>query len=113
MAMVAEVTAGRPDQDRIAKRHCYARAGIPLHLLIDRDKSQVSVFGKPQRDECTEVRLAPFGESLAPPDPFGFELDTKPFLRAVGPAGGGQPRVAIARRKKVRLAGRSASRRMK
>ncbi|MET9618337.1 Uma2 family endonuclease [Kitasatospora indigofera] len=80
VAMVAEVTTSRPDQDRIAKRHCYARAGIPLHLLIDRDKSQVSVFGKPQRDEYTEVRLAPFGQPPALPDPFGFELDSKPFL---------------------------------
>ncbi|WP_329501328.1 Uma2 family endonuclease [Kitasatospora herbaricolor] len=78
--MVAEVTSSRPDQDRIAKRHCYARAGIPSHLLIDRDKSQVSVFGKPQRDEYTEVHLAPFGQPPALPDPFGFELDTKPFL---------------------------------
>ncbi len=80
VAMVAEVTSSKPDQDRIAKRHCYARAGIPLYLLIDREKSQVSIFGKPQRDEYTEVHLAPFGGPLALPEPFGFELDTKPFL---------------------------------
>ncbi|GAA2783524.1 Uma2 family endonuclease [Kitasatospora sp. CM 4170] len=80
VSMVAEVTSGKPDQDRIAKRHCYARAGIPLYLLIDREKSQVSVFSKPHRDEYTEVHLAPFGELLALPDPFGFDLDTKPFL---------------------------------
>ncbi|OKI12064.1 Uma2 family endonuclease [Streptomyces sp. CB03911] len=79
VAMVAEVTSSRPDQDRTAKRHCYARAGIPSYLLNDRDTSQVSVFGKPQRDEYTEVHLAPFGEPLPLPDPFGFELDTKPF----------------------------------
>ncbi|GGV11827.1 hypothetical protein GCM10010495_26700 [Kitasatospora herbaricolor] len=93
-----------------ANRRCYARAGIPLSLLVDRDTSQVGVFGKPQRDECTEVHLVPFGPSPALPAPFGFELDrsSEPPLRP-----GGQPRVAIARRKKVRLAGRSASRRMK
>ncbi|WP_406204582.1 Uma2 family endonuclease [Kitasatospora sp. NBC_01560] len=80
VAMVAEVTSGKPDQDRIAKRHCYARAAIPLYLLVDREKSQVSLFAKPLRDEYTEVHLAAFGEPLALPEPFGFTLDTKPFL---------------------------------
>ncbi|MFI9363969.1 Uma2 family endonuclease [Kitasatospora sp. NPDC053057] len=80
MVMVAEVTSSRPDQDRITKRHCYARAGIPLYLLIDRQKAQVSLFSKPHREEYTEVHLAAFGEPLALPAPFDFELDTKPFL---------------------------------
>ncbi|MFJ9950620.1 Uma2 family endonuclease [Kitasatospora sp. NPDC091207] len=80
VAMVAEVTSTKPDQDRIAKRHCYARAAIPLYLLIDRERSQVSVFGTPHRDEYTEVHIAAFGEPLDLPAPFGFELDTKPFL---------------------------------
>ncbi|MFJ4187489.1 Uma2 family endonuclease [Kitasatospora sp. NPDC089509] len=78
--LVAEVTSSKPNQDRIAKRHCYARAGIPLYLLIDREKSQVSLFSKPHRDEYTEVHLAAFGEPLALPAPFEFELDTKDFL---------------------------------
>ncbi|MFJ7907997.1 Uma2 family endonuclease [Kitasatospora sp. NPDC096204] len=80
VAMVAEVTSSKPDHDRITKRHCYARAGIPLYLLIDREKSQVSLFCKPHREEYTEVHLAAFGEPLAVPAPFEFELDTKDFL---------------------------------
>ncbi|MGW3073101.1 Uma2 family endonuclease [Kitasatospora sp. NPDC001132] len=80
VAMVAEVTSSKPDHDRITKRHCYARAGIPLHLLIDREKSQVSLFCRPHREEYTEVHLAAFGEPLAVPAPFEFELDTKDFL---------------------------------
>ncbi|MFF2544410.1 Uma2 family endonuclease [Kitasatospora sp. NPDC058063] len=80
VAMVAEVTSSKPDLDRITKRHCYARAGIPLYLLIDREKSQVSLFGRPHREEYTEVHLAAFGEPLAIPAPFAFDLDTKPFL---------------------------------
>ncbi|MFJ9458000.1 Uma2 family endonuclease [Kitasatospora sp. NPDC101447] len=80
VAMVAEVTSSRPDQDRITKRHCYARAGIPLYLLIDREKSQVSLFSAPHREEYTEVHLAAFGEPLTIPAPFGFDLDTKDFL---------------------------------
>ncbi|MEU9133812.1 Uma2 family endonuclease [Kitasatospora sp. NPDC048540] len=80
VALVAEVTSSRPDQDRIAKRHCYARAAIPLYLLVDREKAQVSLFSQPLRDEYTVVHLAPFGGPLVLPEPFGFELDTKPFL---------------------------------
>ncbi|MFJ3215815.1 hypothetical protein ACIPLC_07850 [Kitasatospora sp. NPDC086801] len=52
----------------------------PLYLLIDREKSRVSLFSKPHREEYTEVHLAAFGEPLPLPDPFGFELDTEPFL---------------------------------
>ncbi|KJY35330.1 Uma2 family endonuclease [Streptomyces sp. NRRL S-495] len=80
VAMVAEVTSSKPDQDRIAKRHCYARAAIPFYLLIDRERSQISLFGTPHRDEYTEVHLAAFGEPLVLPAPFEFELDTKDFL---------------------------------
>ncbi|WP_380280091.1 Uma2 family endonuclease [Kitasatospora purpeofusca] len=80
VAMVAEVTSSKPDQDRITKRHCYARAKIPLYLLIDRDRSQVSLFSNPHREEYTEVHIAAFGEPLPLPAPFDFELDTKEFL---------------------------------
>ncbi|MFD5467255.1 Uma2 family endonuclease [Kitasatospora sp. NPDC127059] len=57
VAMVAEITSTKPDQDRITKRHCYARAGIPLHLLIDREKPQVSLFSKPHRGNATKAVL--------------------------------------------------------
>ncbi|MER8185275.1 Uma2 family endonuclease [Kitasatospora sp. NPDC094015] len=80
VALVVEVTSSRPAQDRVAKRHCYARAGIPLHLLVDRERSLLSLFAGPLRDEYTEVHHAPFGHPLALPAPFDFELDTKPFL---------------------------------
>ncbi|MER6300981.1 Uma2 family endonuclease [Kitasatospora sp. NPDC001539] len=79
VAMVAGVTATKPDQDRITRRHCYARAGIPLYLLVDREKSQLELFGRPHRDEYTEVPLAAFGEPLAIPAPFACDSDTKDF----------------------------------
>ncbi|MFI5533185.1 Uma2 family endonuclease [Kitasatospora sp. NPDC051853] len=80
VAMVAEITSSKAMQDRIAKRHCYARAQIPLYLLVDREESRVTVFAKPEGDEYTEVHLASFGKPLALPEPFGFELDTAVFL---------------------------------
>ena len=32
-------TSTKPGADREAKRRCYARGGIPLYLLVDRDAS--------------------------------------------------------------------------
>ncbi|MEV4612042.1 Uma2 family endonuclease [Kitasatospora sp. NPDC049258] len=80
VAMVVEVTSGKPAQDRVAKRHCYARAEIPLYLLVDRERSRLTLFATPHRDEYTEVRHAPFGHPLVLPAPFDFEVDSKPFL---------------------------------
>ncbi len=80
VAMVTEITSTKPLQDRIAKRHCYARAAIPLYLLIDREESRATIFSKPEGDEYTEVHLAPFGKPLELPAPFGFELDTQQFI---------------------------------
>ncbi|KAB7848318.1 Uma2 family endonuclease [Streptomyces mobaraensis] len=80
VAMVAEVTSSKPERDRIAKRHCYARAGIPLYLLVDRDESTVTLFAEPAKEDYTEVHSVPFGKSLPLPAPFDFDLDTTDFL---------------------------------
>ncbi|MGK5559355.1 Uma2 family endonuclease, partial [Actinomadura kijaniata] len=49
VALVAEVTGDTSPCDRVTKRHCYARAGIPLYLLVDRDDSTVTLFAEPAR----------------------------------------------------------------
>jgi len=36
VAAVVEITSSKPDRDRMVKRHCYAKAGVPLYLLVDR-----------------------------------------------------------------------------
>lgn len=64
VALVAEVTADKPDNDRHVKRHAYARGGIPLYLLVDRE-----------RDAVTH----PFSKEMPLPDPFSFDLDTSRF----------------------------------
>lgn len=79
IAMVVEVTSSRPDLDRRVKRRTYARAGIPLYLLVDRDKGMVSLFSDPHGEQYTELPR-PFGESVPLPEPFGFDLDTSEFL---------------------------------
>ncbi|MGW6390072.1 Uma2 family endonuclease [Streptomyces sp. NPDC055103] len=80
VAMVLEVTSSRPNADRESKRLCYARGGIPLYLLVDRDTSTVTLFTDPDRDDYREHHAVPFGKSLPLPAPFGFDLETAEFL---------------------------------
>ncbi|MFF8636107.1 Uma2 family endonuclease [Streptomyces pilosus] len=80
VAMVLEVTSTRPQADRHAKRRCYARGGIPLYLLIDRQGSSITLSSDPEGDDYREHRTRPLGKPLSLPEPFGFDLDTADFL---------------------------------
>ncbi|MGW3410975.1 Uma2 family endonuclease [Streptomyces sp. NPDC000888] len=79
VAMVVEVTPTKPGSGE-AKRRCYARGGIPLYLLVDREASSVTLFSDPERDDYRQHCTLPFGKPLALPEPFAFELDTTDFL---------------------------------
>jgi Uma2 family endonuclease len=83
VALVLEVTSSAPDRDRRAKRYCYARAGVPLYLLIDRSEYTTTLFSGPIGsgdliDYHQDVRV-PFGKSIDLPEPFSFSLDTGEF----------------------------------
>lgn len=80
VAMVVEVTSTKPQADRETKRRCYARGGIPLYLLVDREISSITLFGDPEGDEYREHRTRPLGKPLTLPEPFAFDLDTADFL---------------------------------
>ncbi|MFE6098985.1 Uma2 family endonuclease [Streptomyces laurentii] len=80
VAMVLEVTSTRGHKDRQAKRRGYARGGIPLYLLVDRDDSTVTLFADPERGDYRARRTVPFGKPLPLPAPFGFDLETTDFL---------------------------------
>jgi len=80
VAMVIEVTSTKPLTDREAKRRCYARGSIPLYLLVDRDKSSVTLFSDPEKDDYRARCTRPLGKSLSLPEPFAFDLDTTDFL---------------------------------
>ncbi|MFJ8464814.1 Uma2 family endonuclease [Streptomyces swartbergensis] len=80
VAMVLEVTSTKPKADREAKRRCYARAGIPLYLLVDREDSSVTLFSAPEKDDFREHCTRPFGKPITLPEPFAFDLDTTDFL---------------------------------
>jgi Uma2 family endonuclease len=79
VALVVEVTSTRPERDRAAKRHCYARAGIPLYLLVDREKQRVTLMSEPIEDDYSRTVFVPFGEPLDLPSPFAFALETAEF----------------------------------
>ncbi|MFI9173055.1 Uma2 family endonuclease [Streptomyces lincolnensis] len=80
VAMVLEVTSTKPKADREAKRRCYARGGIPLYLLVDREAASVTLFSDPEKDDYREVCTRPFGKPLTLPAPFAFDLETTDFL---------------------------------
>jgi Uma2 family endonuclease len=79
VAMVVEVTSSRPEQDREAKRCGYARANIPLYLLVDREAEKVILFSDTDGRDYRQTNSVPFGKGLALPEPFGIELDTSEF----------------------------------
>lgn len=80
VALVVEVTSSNAERDRIAKRHCYARAALPLYLLVDRETSTVTLFSDPEGDDYRESHSIPFGKPLPLPAPFSFTLETGDFL---------------------------------
>ncbi|MFK0115726.1 Uma2 family endonuclease [Streptomyces sp. NPDC090994] len=80
VAMVLEVTSTKPQADREAKRRCYARGGIPLYLLVDRETSSVTLFSDPEENDYREHCTRPLGKPLTLPAPFAFDLDTADFL---------------------------------
>lgn len=82
VVMTVEITSYDSDtdrRDRQEKPPAYAAAGIPVHLLIDRDDCTVTVFKDPQpdvggyREKCT----LKFGAKITLPDPVGVVLDTE------------------------------------
>ncbi|MFG2131564.1 Uma2 family endonuclease [Streptomyces sp. NPDC048751] len=80
VTLVVEVTFLYPHVDREAKRRCYARAGIPLYLLVDREASATTLFMDPVKDDYREHHTRPFGKPITLPEPFAFGLDTSEFL---------------------------------
>ncbi|MDG5801561.1 Uma2 family endonuclease [Streptomyces ossamyceticus] len=78
--LVAEVTSdGTAERDREKKIHGYARAGIPLYLLIDREAGEAVVHSEPSADEYAKSSRCKLGLTVALPAPLGFELDTAEF----------------------------------
>ncbi|WP_420034422.1 Uma2 family endonuclease [Streptomyces sp. cg28] len=78
--MVVEVTSdSTAGNDRVKKIRGYARAGIPVYLLIDREAGQVTVCASPEGDDYATKSSYKTGLTVPLPAPLGFDLDTAEF----------------------------------
>ncbi|MFD9083083.1 Uma2 family endonuclease [Streptomyces erythrochromogenes] len=83
--LVAEITSpSTAAQDRTEKPVAYARAGIPLYLLIDphaTGEPAIHLYGEPANGTYRLLWSGKFGETVKLPEPFGVAIDTSAFPR--------------------------------
>ncbi|MFE2929232.1 Uma2 family endonuclease [Streptomyces sp. NPDC059278] len=82
--LIVEVTSkGNARDDRTKKYRAYARAGVPMYLLIDRFDTRgamATLFTEPNEDGTYKHSdPVPFGKPLTLPEPFGTTLLTDEF----------------------------------
>ncbi|MEU3774017.1 Uma2 family endonuclease [Streptomyces sp. NPDC032472] len=80
--MAVEVTSWDSDtqrRDHVEKPRAYAGTGIPVYLLVDRAKCEVSVYSQPNGRRYESVHIVPYGTDIALPDPVGITLQTEPL----------------------------------
>ncbi|NBM15230.1 Uma2 family endonuclease [Streptomyces sp. GC420] len=81
--LVVEITSkSNANHDRIKKAHGYAKAGVPLYLLLDAwhsGRPSATLYGEPENGTYRVLESVEYGEKLTLPDPFGADLDTAPF----------------------------------
>jgi Uma2 family endonuclease len=81
IALVVEVTSpSSPDtvlNDRETKPRQYAKAGVPLYLLVDQELTQWALYALAEGWQRYQVAAGgKIGEPIALPPPFGFEIAT-------------------------------------
>ncbi|GAA4982954.1 Uma2 family endonuclease [Yinghuangia aomiensis] len=79
---VEVVSKGSQSQrdDRIHKPIGYAAAGVPLYLLIDPLRREVTLFAKPEDKAYLRKTSVAFGDKIPFPEPFDGVLDTSIFI---------------------------------
>ncbi|MFG2901446.1 Uma2 family endonuclease [Streptomyces zaomyceticus] len=78
--LVTEVTStSTAGRDRVEKSRAYARAGIPVYLLIDREAGEAVVCSGPSGDDFGHKSIHKLGTQVPLPAPLGFTLDTAEF----------------------------------
>jgi len=75
IAMVVEVTSSNPTKDRDPKRRGYAKAEIPLYLLVDRQTKETVLFSEPENGDYRAADRRPLGDPIPLPAPFSFTLE--------------------------------------
>ncbi|MER6123408.1 Uma2 family endonuclease [Streptomyces sp. NPDC001795] len=81
--LVVEVTSrSNANHDRIKKAHGYARAGVPLYLLLDpwhSGRPTATLYGEPESGTYRVLASVEYGEKFTLPAPFNLDLDTSTF----------------------------------
>lgn len=77
--LAVEVTSARQATRDFQKRAGYARAGVPLYLLVDRTRHECLVHTKPAGGRYATVRAEPFGNLVMLPLDTPVTLDTSRF----------------------------------
>ncbi|WP_162794029.1 Uma2 family endonuclease [Streptomyces paludis] len=78
--MAVEVTSYDSDtdsRDRVEKPRAYAETKIPLYLLVDRERCEVTVYSEPDGGRYEMAHTVPFGKEITLPDPVGITLETE------------------------------------
>ncbi len=86
IALVVEVTSpASPDtvlNDRETKPRQYAKAGLPLYLLVDQERGEWTLYALAEGWQRYQVAAGgKYGEQIPLPPPFGFEIATADWPR--------------------------------
>jgi Uma2 family endonuclease len=80
IVLIAEVTsltsADTVYNDRVVKPRQYAKADIPLYLLVDQERTAWTLFGLGAKSGYQVLAAGKFGESVPLPAPLGFSIPT-------------------------------------
>ncbi|GAA2145273.1 Uma2 family endonuclease [Kitasatospora kazusensis] len=78
--MAVEITSYDTDTDRgdrVEKPAAYAQAGIPVYLLVDRERCEVAVRSDPRGGRYRTTVTRAYGDPVDLPAPVGFRLETE------------------------------------
>jgi Uma2 family endonuclease len=81
--LVVEITSSdNRDDDLKVKPAEYARAGVPIMLIVDEfsDPRTVTLLSDPRDGEYRSMTKVDEGEQVKLPEPFGIALDTGPIF---------------------------------
>ncbi|PSJ27047.1 restriction endonuclease [Streptosporangium nondiastaticum] len=81
--LIVEITSKtNANHDRIKKAAGYARAMVPLYLLVDRwapGGPTITLYGEPKDDVYRVLHAGKFGEDVDLPEPFDLTIMTAAF----------------------------------
>ncbi|MGW2745341.1 Uma2 family endonuclease [Streptomyces sp. NPDC001450] len=81
--LIVEITSkSNARTDRITKAAGYAKAAVPLYLLIDSwapGGPTFTLYGEPKGDVYRVLQAGKFGDPIKLPEPFNCTLDTSAF----------------------------------